>query len=255
MQTTEKAKELYYRPTLFSSFTGLVVAESRRHGGVSQEPYASLNLGLNTPDDPANVTENRRRFFQALSISPERVASSHQVHGIEVLHATEPGRYTGYDALITNQPDLFLGVSTADCVPVLVYDTRHRAVAAIHAGWRGTAGGIVSVTLQTMQQQFGTQPGDCYAFIGTCIDETSFEVGIEVADQFGPNYKRIDSFSGKAFINLKSANTRQLTDFGIPAAQIAVSTFSTVLDNKDYFSYRHEKGQTGRMLAVIGVKA
>ncbi|GAA4396464.1 peptidoglycan editing factor PgeF [Nibrella viscosa] len=254
MQSSEKAKELYRRPTLFSSFDELVAAESTRHGGVSPEPYASLNLGLNTPDDPENVTENRRRFFATLGISADRVASSHQIHGVAILRATEPGRFDGYDALLTNQPDIYLAVSTADCVPILVYDRRHQAVAAIHAGWRGTVGGIVSLTLQAMQAQFDTHPGDCYAYVGTCIDETSYEVGPEVAEQFGPNHKRIDSFSGKAFINLKSANTRQLTDFGIPAAHIGISTFSTVLDNKDYFSHRHENGQTGRMLAIIGIQ-
>ncbi|GAA4467425.1 peptidoglycan editing factor PgeF [Nibrella saemangeumensis] len=254
MQPSEKAKELFRQPTLLSSLEGLVVAESTRHGGVSPQPYASLNLGMNTSDDPANVAENRRRFFEALTIEPDRVASSHQIHGADVLLTTEPGRYDGYDALITNQPDLYLAVSTADCVPVLIYDQRHRAVAAVHAGWRGTASGIVSLTLKAMQEQFDTHPGDCYAYVGTCIDETSFDVGPDVAEQFGPNHKRIDPFSGKAFINLKSANTKQLTDFGIPAAHIAVSTFSTVLDNKDYFSHRHEKGQTGRMLAVIGLR-
>lgn len=246
---------LSYRvPTIFTNFPGLIVAESTRHGGISPVPFASLNLGFNTEDAAENVTENRRRFFDAIGASPDRFASSHQVHGTEVLHTTEPGRFEGYDALITNQPGLLVGVSVADCVPILVYDGGNKAVAAVHAGWRGTLGGIVAETLSRMQQQFGTQPSQCYAYVGTCIDAISFEVGPEVAEQFAPDFKRMDAGTGKGYVDLKAANVKNLTDFGIPPAQIGLSPFSTVLDNDDYFSYRAERGQTGRMLAVIGVR-
>ncbi|QJW92413.1 peptidoglycan editing factor PgeF [Spirosoma taeanense] len=246
---------LYYIPTLFTRFDKLIAAESTRHGGISPAPYGSLNLGINTPDDSANVDENRRRFFEAIGAgSSVPFASSHQVHGTEVLLATKAGRYDGYDALITSQPGLLIGVTVADCVPILIYDTQHQVVAAIHAGWRGTTGGIVSKTLEAMQHHFATKPDDCYAYVGTCIDETSFEVGPEVAEQFAPNFKRSDPYTQKNYVNLKAANTKLLTDFGIPSAQIGISPFSTVLNNDDYFSHRTEKGQTGRMLAVIGLK-
>ncbi|KAB7727515.1 peptidoglycan editing factor PgeF [Rudanella paleaurantiibacter] len=248
-------KPLFRAPALFSSFSTLIAAESTRHGGVSPAPYQSLNLGLNTADNPRFVEENRLRFFSALGINPERVATSHQVHGKEILEATQPGRYDGYDALMTNQPDLYVAVSIADCVPILVYDGKNKAVAAIHAGWKGTVAELVRLTLETMQQQYGTRPGDCYAYVGTCIDETSFEVGPEVAEKFAPEFKRVDEFTQRTFVNLRSANTRQLTNFGIPTAQIALSTYSTVLNNEDYFSHRYENGQTGRLMAVIGLKS
>jgi len=246
-------KPLFRAPNLLKSLPGLLAAESTRHGGVSPAPYQSLNLGLNTTDDSRHVEENRNRFFAALGIDPNRVATSHQVHGREILNVTEPGRYEGYDALITNQANLFVGVSTADCVPILVYDSKNKAVAAIHAGWKGTVAELVRLTLEAMKQQYNTNASACYAYVGTCIDETSFEVGPEVANQFAPEFKRVDEFTQRTFVNLRSANTKQLTTFAIPTAHIAVSSFSTTLNNEDYFSHRFENGQTGRLMAIIGM--
>ncbi|GAB4014240.1 peptidoglycan editing factor PgeF [Spirosoma migulaei] len=254
MNTDSNLAFLYRSPALFFSFPKLIAAESTRHGGVSPAPFASLNLGINTADAPANVEENRRRFFDAIGARTDQFASSHQVHGTEILYATEAGRFDGYDALITDKPDLLIGVTVADCVPILMYDHEHQAVAAIHAGWRGTVGGIVTKTLERMQQQFGTTASQCYAYIGSCIDECSFEVGPEVAEQFEPALKRLDARTGKGYIDLKRANLNRLVAFGIPMAQVEVSPFSTVLHNDDFFSYRAEQGQTGRMLAVIGLR-
>ena len=242
-------------PGLASLFPGLLMAESTRHGGVSPAPFHSLNLGLNTADDPAHVAANHVLFFQRLGVEPGRVASSHQVHGSAILTVRTPGRVEGYDALITNEPDLFLTVTVADCTPVLLVDPVRRAVAAIHAGWRGTAARITAHTLEAMQTTFGTRPGDCYAYIGTCIDACSFEVGPEVADAFAPAHRRFDADQGRHFVDLKAANRHQLTQAGLPAAQIETSPYSTVLHHADYFSYRREGGHTGRMLAVVGFRA
>lgn len=256
---TQAASHLYRTPAVFSHFPKLIAAESTRHGGVSEAPFGSLNLGINTTDNSENVAENRRRFFDAIGADNYSFASSYQVHGTDVLHATEAGRFDGYDALITSQPGLLIGVTVADCVPILIYDQAHQAVAAIHAGWRGTVGGIVTKTLALMQQQFGTVAGACYAYVGTCIDECSFEVGPEVAEQFASAYIQTNSGTGKAYVDLKGANAARLIDFGIPSKQIEISPFSTVLNNDTYFSYRAavsrvENGQTGRMLAVIGLQ-
>ena len=247
--------ETSYRiPTVFADVKNLIAAESTRHGGVSRAPFPSLNLGINTADLPGHVDENRRRFFAAIDANADQLASSYQVHGTEALNANEAGRYEGYDALITNKPGILVGVTVADCVPILIYDAKQQAVAAIHAGWRGTAGQIVTKTLARMQTEFGSRGGDCFAYIGTCIDECSFEVGPEVANQFEPAFKREDETTGKYFIDLKKANAQLLIKFGIPVAQIEISPFSTAINNNDYFSYRVENGNTGRMLAVIGIK-
>lgn len=244
----------FHIPTIFQQFSNLTIAESTRHGGVSKAPFTSLNLGINTNDDSKNVLENRRAFFEKLGISEAQFASSYQVHGDQIQVVTEAGRIEGYDALITNQPNIFVGVTVADCTPILIYDTRTQAVGAVHAGWRGTVAQIVLKTLQTMQQVYHTQATDCYAYVGTCIDECSFEVGEEVAEQFSDEFKRFDSTLGKYLIDLKRANAAQLSAFGVPTSQIEISHYSTITHNDDYFSYRLEKGQTGRMLAVIGMK-
>lgn len=252
--TTRPPAPTYRIPSVFAPFDSLIAAESTRHGGVSPAPFASLNLGINTDDDPANVDENRRLFFERIGAGSFGFASSYQVHGTDVLTVTEAGRFDGYDALITNRPGLLLGVTVADCVPILIYDAEHQAVAAIHAGWRGTVGGIVTKTLTIMEQQFGTVGAQCYAYVGTCIDERTFEVGEEVAAQFAPAFVRVDPGSRKTCADLKAANVSLLTDFSIPIEQIGVSVLSTVLNNDDYFSHRAEGGQTGRMLTVIGIR-
>jgi len=246
---------LYRTPELLASVDGLLAAESTRHGGVSPAPFASLNLGINTDDARDNIDENRFRFFSAIGADGLGFASSYQVHGTAVLHATEAGRYDGYDALMTNQSGLLVGVTVADCVPILIYDNAQRAVAAVHAGWRGTVGRIVQTTLMNMQQQFGTRPADCLIYIGTCIDENTFEVGPDVAGQFDAALLHINPQTGRTCADLKRANAELCLAMGVPASQIEISPFSTVLHNQDYFSYRAEQGQTGRMLAVIGLKA
>lgn len=245
---------LFRRPAQFSHFTSLVAAESTRHGGVSRQPFASLNLGLFTPDDPDAVEENRHRFFAGLDLDPSRIASSRQVHGNEVLVAFAPGRYEGYDAVVTDRRDLFLTVTVADCTPILLFDPVRQAVGAVHAGWRGTTLQIVAKALLTMHKTFGSRMADCHAYIGTCIDADSYEVDADVADHLPPPFKQWDDERGKFLVDLKAANRHQLLAAGLPPEQIEVSPFSTFLDNEDYFSHRKEKGQTGRMLALIGMR-
>ncbi|MEO6288147.1 MAG: peptidoglycan editing factor PgeF [Dyadobacter sp.] len=244
---------LFRSPSIFSGYPGLVAAESTRHGGVSTAPYHSLNLGGSTQDSPEHVAENNRRFFDALNVPLHQVAKSHQVHGTDILTVTASGRFEGYDALITNLPDVQLAVTVADCTPILIYDPTEKAMAAIHAGWRGTAGQIVKKTVEAMEKAFGTKAEDCLAYIGTCIDECSFEVGDDVAQHFDPTHKRWDAEKEKFFVDLKLANKHQLLFAGLKPDNVEVSNYSTVLHNEDYFSYRHEKGLTGRMLATIGI--
>lgn len=242
-------------PAVFRSFRELITAESTRHGGVSLPPFHTLNLGRSTQDNAEHVAVNRKLFWDALHISADSVASSHQVHGNKVLVTQKAGEFEGYDALTTNVPGVFLVVTVADCTPILIYDPVNKAVAAIHAGWRGTVKRIVANTIQEMIHSYGSDPAECYAYVGTCIDATSFEVGDEVAAEFHDAFKTFNQEKQKYFVDLKLANKMQMTEAGIPESQIQVSAYSTVLDNRDYFSYRLEKGQTGRMLVVIGMRA
>ena len=243
----------FYKPAIFDQFSNLIAAESTRDGGISPAPFSSLNLSFRVGDADANVLENRKRFLGELGVDLSQLATSHQVHGDKVLYVIEPGDYSGFDALVTDQKNIFLAVSVADCTPVLLYDAANEVVATVHAGWRGTVDGIVYKTLETMQDHFGTQPEQCYAYIGTCIDECSFEVNADVADHFPKELKRFDADLNKFLVDLKGGNKDQLREFGIPDNQIEISSFSTVLHNNRYFSHRKEKGQTGRMMVGIGM--
>ena len=138
---TEQLSSRY--PSIFSNYPQVAAAESTRHGGVSKAPFQSLNLGLHTKDDPTAVTENRKRFFAACGFTPQQVAASHQVHGSKVLQVEVPVSEEGYDALITNKKQILLTVTIADCTPILLFDPIHQAIAAVHAGWKGTAARIV----------------------------------------------------------------------------------------------------------------
>jgi polyphenol oxidase len=247
---------MYIIPKIFQQFPELIAVESTRKGGVSKVPYSSLNLGLFTEDKADNVEENRKRFFDSLGIKASRVAHSYQVHKDQILKVTRCKAYEGYDALITENKNSFMSVTVADCTPVLIYDAKNQAVAAIHAGWKGTVADITAKTIQRMQIEFKTNPKDCYVYVGTCIDESSFEVGEEVAERFAIDFKRLDKSGRKPkfYVDLKKANVAQLVKCGVPENQIEVSPYSTVLDYSEYFSHRKEKGKTGRMMALIGVR-
>lgn len=247
---------MYIIPKIFQQFPELIAVESNRKGGVSKAPFSSLNLGLHTEDTPESVTQNRKLFFDNLGIKMSRVTQSYQVHKDKILKVTRSKVYEGYDALITENSNTFLSVTVADCTPILIYDAKNKAVAAVHAGWKGTVLDITAKTIQRMREEFKTNPKDCYVYVGTCIDENSFEVGEDVAAMFTYDLKRLDKSGRKPkfYVDLKKANVTQLLKCGVPENQIEVSSFSTVLDNDTYFSHRKEKGKTGRMIALIGVK-
>ena len=247
---------MYTIPKIFQQFPELIAIESNRHDGISKVPYNSLNLGLFTEDKPENVQENRTHLFESLGIKSSRVAHSYQIHRDKILKVTRCKAYEGYDALITMNKNSFMSVTIADCTPILIYDAKNQAVAAVHAGWKGTVADITAKTIQMMQVEFNTNPADCYAYVGTCIDESCFEVGEKVAELFSYEFKKLIRTGKKVkfYVDLKKANAAQLMKCGVPKNQIEISNFSTVLDNKDYFSHRKEKGKTGRMIALIGVR-
>ncbi|MBK7221834.1 MAG: polyphenol oxidase family protein [Saprospiraceae bacterium] len=147
-----------------------------------------------------------------------------------------------------------MAVSTADCVPILIYDPVNEACAAIHAGWKGTVLSIVSKTVELMQHRYGSASTDVRAYIGACIDQCHFEVGPEVLEQFDMNYiDKIDSASGKGFVDLKAANKAQLLTAGLTPFNIETSQSCTYDDAHRFFSHRRDKGKTGRMWSVIGL--
>ena len=150
------------------------------------------------------------------------------------------------DALLENTPGHLVGVRTADCLPVLLVDEEHQAVAAAHAGWRGTVRGVVRAAVAKMQEEFGTNPARLHAAIGPGIGKCCYEVGQEVAMQFGE--------SGPCKIDLAEANRRQLLEAGVAGTRIYVAGLCTMCGAGDFHSYRRDKDRAGRMLSVAGVK-
>jgi YfiH family protein len=244
---------MIFIPEIFRTFPGVVAAQSMRTGGFSSIPYSSLNLGLTTNDLPINVRKNREVFFNSMGIEEKNLVSSGQTHGKEILVANHSGRFQGHDAIITDKKNLYVAVSIADCCPILLYDKTNEVVAAVHAGWRGTVEKILKDTVLVMNKQFNSKTENIFAFIGTCISERSFLVDNDVAEKFSSCFVSKSEFSGKYLVDLKSANHSQLTELGVLKENIEVSPFCTVLNNNQYFSYRKEGKESGRMLAVIGM--
>jgi polyphenol oxidase len=169
-----------------------------------------------------------------------------QIHSNRVLTATSPGFQGEGDAAITVQPDLPISVRTADCYPILLADTRNHAVAAIHAGWRGTAAHIVVKTLEKMNDEFGTQPVDIVAAIGPGIGACCYEVGEEVAREFG--------FDVRTHLDLLKENRKQLEASGVPPEKIEALGVCTFCDAERFFSYRRDQKDAGRMTSYIAIK-
>ncbi|MFD3407265.1 peptidoglycan editing factor PgeF [Aquirufa sp. HETE-83D] len=238
----------FVRPTIFQSIPGLVAGVSTRHGGLSEAPYASLNVGVHTDDDPAVIEQNLSLFCTDLGISPVDLARSYQVHGDKIWVTGRAGYQSGFDAMVSVQPGVFAGVGIADCTPILLADPVTRVCAAIHAGWKGTVAQIVHKTAKRMMENRGSNPADILAYIGPCISLAHFEVGNEVAAQFDSAFKTRKG--AKWHVDLKAANAAQLQALGIQ--QIEIDSACTVENNADFFSHRTEKGVTGRMLALIG---
>ena len=174
-------------------------------------------------------------------------ATLHQIHSdICVAARGRTGLLGDGDALLENTPGHMVAVKTADCIPILLVDEEHRAVAAVHAGWRGTVLGILQHALRGMREEFGARPARVYAAIGPGIGKCCYDVGAEVATQFGE--------TGPCHIDLAEANRRQLAGAGVPEPQIYAARLCTRCGAEDFHSYRRDKEQAGRMLSFIGVK-
>lgn len=248
--------QLYYQTPFFEQFSeDVILAETTRLGGVSKGAYNSLNLSVSrTNDSPANVLENRRRLAQALHFDVDQWCSVQQVHGADVLTVNTAGEWGEYDAMISNTQGLVLSITVADCTPVLIYDPIKKCIGAAHAGWKGTVGQIAQKTLEKMCLTFGAKAENCVAYIGSCIGKDDFEVDADVADHFAAAHKYWDTQRQKYFVDLKAANQAQLLAAGIAERNIIISPYSTYQRTDRYFSYRAEKGHTGRFAVLIALR-
>lgn len=188
----------------------------------------------------------RHSVGQAFSLSTH-LASLHQIHSnICVAARGRTGILGDGDALLENTPGRLVAVKTADCFPILLVDEKHQAVAAVHAGWRGTAQRIVTQAVTRMHDEFGTDPAQLHAAIGPGIGKCCYEVGPEVAAKFGE--------TGPCHIDLQESNRRRLIEAGVPPPQIYAAGLCTMCGAADFHSYRRDRDQSGRMVSAIGVR-
>ena len=179
-----------------------------------------------------------------------------QIHSCRVLVADgRTGRIGEGDALIARMPGTRVGVRTADCLPVLLADERLHAVAAIHAGWRGTVQGIAGRTVEALVRTFGSRPEDLHAAIGPGIGFCCFEVGPEVAAEFRALFPERDDLGRRTRVDLAEANRRQLAAAGLPPSRIYCGAPCTVCAPEDFHSWRRDGERAGRMVAVVGIRS
>jgi YfiH family protein len=231
-----------------------------RQGGVSPEPWSSLNVGGTVGDDVTRVRENRHRSFSALGRSLDSLFDVWQVHSADAVCAEAPrdpsAELIQADILFTDKPDVTLYMRFADCVPILFYDSKQGVVGLAHAGWLGTVRGTTSAAVKTMCDHYGSKPEDILAAIGPSIGVDHYEIGndviAKVRESFNSDSERLlQSRNGKTYFDLWSANALQLQHAGVERIEIAGLCTACHLD--DWYSHRAEKGKTGRFGALIAL--
>ncbi len=249
----------------FRAAGGVVHGFSTRLGGVSEGIFSSLNLGFNRGDNPDHVRENYRRFCAAIGADADRIVMTGQIHETEIRTATpdlikaDICTPTGYDCdgLISNQPGLVLTIFTADCIPVLLYDPVRRVIAAVHAGWRGTAKNIAGKAVNKMQQDYGCQPEHILTAIGPGISRCCFETHSDVPDAMAASLGDIASPhitslpDGKFKVDLKAINAALLMRAGVTADHVEISADCTACLCETYWSHRVTQGRRGSQAAMI----
>ena len=242
---------------IMKPYSNISCFSTTRHGGRGEGLYASFNCTHYCGDEPEHVAENREILCGLLAQRPEKLIVPRQTHTTNVrvvTSLTTEEELQEVDAVVTDQKGYCLCVSTADCVPVLLYDQEKRVIAAVHAGWRGTVGRIVERTLEVMRKQFGTEGQNVVACIGPSISLEAFEVGDEVYTAFaeaGFDMNRIARKYEKWHLDLWEANRLQLLSRGVKEENIEVAGICTYNHCDDFFSARRLGIKSGRILSGI----
>lgn len=239
-------------------------AFSTRVGGVSRPPFDSLNLGIGRGDDPQALLENYRRFCAAAGGSPRQAVLSRQVHTDTVRVVTRPDAGKGLflpqdyeaDALVTDEPGLSLVVFSADCGILTLYDPVHRAIGAVHAGWRGCAAGIVEKAVHTMTEAYGTQPADILAAVGPCIGPCCFETDEDVptamrAALHAEAEPYIETRGAKWHVDLAGLNRQWLLRAGVRPERIDLAALCTACHPELFWSHRRMGNARGAQIAMV----
>lgn len=230
-----------------------------RAGGVSTGLFASLNMSTTTGDDPLHVAQNRAQVAAAFGASSEQMATVRQVHSARVATIAEAGDHGEADAMVTKQPNLLLGILTADCTPILLADPESRVIGAAHAGWKGATTGIIANTVERMRQ-LGADPARILAVIGPAISAASYEVGPDFAEALLRDHPDAASRIGKPapgareHFDLPGFVADRLRAAGVGTVHdLAICTYA---DPDRWFSHRratHEGTTTGRQISLIGL--
>ena len=239
---------------------GATQAVLTRQGGLSPDPWASLNLGGTVGDDPERVRKNRQRALSALGCDPESVYDVWQVHGVNVAVARTPRPqavpHLQADVILTNMPGITLLMRFADCVPVMLHDPVRKVVGIAHAGWMGTVRATVRIAVEAMQANYGSNPGEILAAIGPSIGPDHYVVGPDVVMQvrqaFGSSASGLlREQAGAVHFDLWNANRMALEQAGVK--QIELANICTACHTEDWYSHRAEHGRTGQFGAVIAL--
>lgn len=259
---------MYYTFPDFEQFDFLTHAFSSREGGVSEGYYSSMNLGIKTEDSKENIMKNYELFTKAVGIKLEDVVIGNLNHGNNVRVATrkdagcgilKPFNYVNIDALVTNEPNLAITVTCADCVPVFFVDPVKKAIGIAHSGWKGTAQEISAKVVEKMVEEYGSRPGDIYAGIGPCIGMCCYEVSRDVFEEFIEFDYLDDAWyfekeDDKFDIDLSRIIFGTLAYSGILPEHISISGLCTCCNNDVLFSHRAQKGKRGTMAGMIMIK-
>jgi len=246
--------ELFHFDNL-STIPGIVHGISTRAGGVSPGSCESLNVSHSVGDAPENVRENVRRVAEAVGTRPGDLFAAYQVHGRSVTvvdsdSAVEPRPRC--DVLVTASPDRTLMLRFADCTPVLLADPKQCVVAAVHAGWRGSAMRAASAAVEALRECFGSRPWDIFAGIGPAIGPCCYTVGDDVLEAFADRPELFTAENGGQTLDLRAANQHALIEAGLPAEHIEVAGVCTQCQSQRFFSHRANGGQpAGRFAALI----
>lgn len=243
---------------------------STRLGGVSKDCFSTMNLSFTRGDAEADVRENYRRITATMGVNCENLVFSQQTHTTNVRVVKEEDRgmgftrkleYTDVDGLVTNVPGICLVTFYADCVPLYFVDPVKKAIGLSHSGWRGTVGKIGKVTVEKMQQEYGSNPKDIIAAIGPSICQDCYEVSQEVIEQFQEHFAEEDWSSlfykkenGKYQLNLWKANELIFKEAGILQEHIAVTNVCTHCNSDVLYSHRRTGNQRGNLAAFLSLK-
>lgn len=259
-------KEVPYIRFPYLDSTGFVTAAfSTRLGGVSKNYLSSLNLSFERGDSPENVLENYKRICSSIGIDYSNIVASKQTHTTNVIKVTRADRGKGIlrergfdnvDGLITNEPEVVLHTSFADCVPLYIVDTKNKAIGLAHSGWRGTVGKIGMFTINKMHDEFGTDPKDVVVQIGPSICQTCYEVSSDVAGLFIDTFRitddiLIDKGNGKYLLDLWNCLKFTFEEAGVLKQNIHLPDICTCHNYKWLFSHRASKGLRGNLSAFL----